>query len=259
MRAHVSTWMLASALGVRLLAQAPDQPAFEAASVKANHSGDLRTDFRSQPNGRLAVRNATVKYLVLQAYGLQDIQLAAAPDWLAQEHFDITAAAPGGANASQTMVRLQTLLQDRFHLAAHFEVQDMPAYALVAPNGAAEGKLKPRADADCAALPEPGKSPLCESSTSPGGVLGRGMTMAALANSLSRWTGQPVIDKTEVAGRFDFQLLWTPDNPTAGIAPNPNRPALVTAIQEQLGLKLQAIRAPISVLVIDHVERPNED
>lgn len=265
-----STLLLAGAL-----IAAAQTPTFEAASVKPNNSGDPTIMLRPfQAGGRADFTNIPLNILLQRAYGVQNFQISGGPGWIASDRFDIVAKTPANTSVDQLTAMLRALLEDRFKLALHRETRELPIYALVVPR--ADGKLKmQRSEADCAAMmtrpgppigpPAPNERPVCGmNSTRPGQILAGGLTMADLARRLSQILGRVVEDHTMLTGGFDFDLEWTPDQPPPLLGPqapgyDPNGPSLFVAVQEQLGLKLEARKGPVDVLVIDHVEKPEEN
>jgi uncharacterized protein (TIGR03435 family) len=233
-------------------------PEFEVATIKLvkepnpNNMHD-RTDGR-----RYTVRNSTLRDLIMNSYELDPHQIVGGPTWVATDEYDIDAVAADGAQASdQWNVMLQKLLADRFKLTFHREQREMSVYALVV--GKAGPKLK-AADpneqhgSSCAGFG------VCTFRNEPIELFARWLQFAVL--------DKPVQDTTKIAGTFDFSLKWTPDesqfiNSGIHVPPptdNPNAPpGLFTAIQEQLGLKLEPQKIPSEVFVIDHVERPSEN
>jgi uncharacterized protein (TIGR03435 family) len=262
---------------IPVLAQSGPQPSFEAASIKVNKSGEAGGRFGGRP-GQIVVTNYTLRDIIRNAYGLQRYQIVGGPDWQAQDRFDITARAPEGSTQPQMLAMVQTLLADRFKLRVHRETRDLPVYALVLARS--DRRLGPKmqpASVDCAALaaarsrgenppiPQPiGERPVCGAQANPGRLMAGGYAIPDFARNLSGFAGRPIIDRTGLSGTYDFELLWTPDEPppTGVTLPgwyDPNGPSLVTAVQEQLGLKLDATTGPVDVLVIDGAERPMAD
>jgi uncharacterized protein (TIGR03435 family) len=263
-------------------------PAFEVASVKPNKSGDGGVRLGIQPGGRLTATNVPLRLLIRNAYQIQDFQLVGAPDWIAAERFDVVAKADGdvpppqpGGPPSALQLMMRTLLAERFKLAVHHETRELPVYALVVARS--DGKLGSQLQAsttDCAAimaaargrggppaLSPPGRPP-CGISLAPGRLGGGGFPLSQLATTLSQFVQRMVVDRTGLAGNFDFELTWTPDQFPQGPPPpdapplppiDPNGPSIYTAVQEQLGLKLDSRRDAVDVLVVDRVERPTED
>ncbi len=162
---------------------------------------------------------------------------------------------------------LRALLADRFKLIAHREPREMPFYALVVSRrDGGFGPSMKRADVDCA-TPEGQKQ--CGLRLMPGDMTANSASMTQLANALAAFVGRIVFDRTELPGNFDFTLKWTPDQIPAGLERkaaamnlppiDPNGPSIFTALQEQLGLKLDAVKGPINVLVVDRAELPKEN
>jgi uncharacterized protein (TIGR03435 family) len=275
-----------------LRAQTPsgtvDKPKFEVASVRENTADDGKIMIGIQPGGRFNAVNVPLWDLIRQAYGLQRSQIIDAPDWTETARFDIIAKAEGdiprmtpGAPAGALNFMLQDLLEERFKLRAHRETREMPIYALTAarPDRKLGAGLR-ASTADCAAMrgrggrgmaagPQlQGERPACGMRMAPNQILAGGVSMAQLSQVLSQLSQRSVVDRTGLEGNFDIDLTFTPERLPQGAPPpgapplpaiDPNGPSLFTAVQEQLGLKLESDRAPVEVLVIDHVERPTPD
>ena len=257
---------------------------FEVASVKANTSGDGPNRLQLQPGGRITAENIMLRNLIRFAFQVQDFQLIGGPDWIDKERFDIVAKAehdivpgpPGTVGPGQLMLR--SLLADRFKLAVHQEKRELPVYALVLARS--DGRLGPqlqRSTVDCMAImnaargrsgppPMVNGRPQCGMRVSPGAMIGGGFPLSQLITTLSQFAQRTIVDRTGLTGDFDLELHWTPEQlPTLPpdvkpLAPvDPNGPSLFTAIQEQLGLKLESTKDSVDVLVIDKVERPSPD
>jgi uncharacterized protein (TIGR03435 family) len=247
---------------------------FEVASIKQNRSGEQRASFSGQPGGRIVVVNNTLRNIVRNTWNLQNYQIVGGPDWFDTDRWDITAKAPEGTvtESRQMLPMMRTLLADRFKLVVHNETRQLSVYALVLAR--ADGKLGPqmrKSDLNCAAIaaavgrgepapPRPSDRPFCGTRTSAGTVVTSGVALPDFARNLSNATGRFVVDKTGLTGPFDLELKFTPDplGPTT-TDPATDVPSLFAAIQEQLGLKLEAQRAPVDVLVIDSAQRPKEN
>ena len=239
-------------------------PAFEVASVKPNTSGGFNSSTGGNASSFTAV-NAPLRLLIVFAYRMRDFQVSA-PSWTESERFDIAARVAEGGPGDNRM-RLQTLLAERFKLVVRRETREQPVYALVLARS--DGRLGPRmkpstVDCKAAALAAGGRSP-CGMNTSVGTAAGKitavGQTVAALADALASFgLSRMVIDRTALTPAFDFELAWAPDttNPSAGAATG-DAPSLFTAIQEQLGLRLESQRGPVDFLIVDRVERPTPD
>lgn len=275
--------------------QAADNPAFEAASIKPNKTGDGRISLFFQPGGRFMATGVTLRMLVGAAYGeaqpLPDFRLIGGPNWIGSDRFDIIAKAegdpqPGPQGPPPVMfMMLRTLLKERFQLAVHNESRELAIYALVTARGDKKlGAQMNPATVDCAALrgargngpPSPppltftGRPP-CGIRIAPGNMAGGSVSMTQLTTVFSRLVSRTVVDRTGISGNFDVDLQWTPDvtpqGPGTGLPPgapplppiDPNGPSIFTAVQEQLGLKLESTKGPVDVVVIDRAEQPTED
>jgi uncharacterized protein (TIGR03435 family) len=238
-----------------LQAQSGERLKFDVVSVKPNKSGEAALSFDIQPSGRLVAVNMPLKQFIRAAYTLQLYQIAAVPGWVDSERFDITAVSfsnlatptvwtPGQFAPVQLM--MQSILADRFKMTAHMERRDVPTYSLVL-RSRESSKLVPGAGA-C--------PPDCGMKITAGSLSAHNVPLAQFAELLSQQTGRLVTDATGLKGGFDFEIHWTPDAVQQGGA---DAPSLFTALQEQLGLKLEAARGPVDVLVVDHVEHPTEN
>jgi uncharacterized protein (TIGR03435 family) len=222
---------------------------FDVATVRVTGpSSDGHTHINYPPGDRFSATNITLLALMEWAYSMPERQILDGPPWLGSTRFDIQAKADTGdqtkgltSEQDRDLKRrmVQGLLADRFHLRVHQETRTLPAYDLVLAKGGS--KLQP-------ALSN-GKS----IGTGRSHFNGEGLTMTLIAEELSRISGRVVIDKTNLIGRYDLKLQWTPDD--APVTDN-SAPSLFTAIQEQLGLKLESAKEGASVLVIDHVDPP---
>ncbi len=237
--------------------------AFEAAVVKSNHSNARGSSLPPPQHGRFTAVNVPLKEFILEAYQIQELQLSGGPGWISSEGFDITAKAAGDAKRTEVYQMLQTLLRDRFQLAFHRETKDLPVYTItVAKNGP---RMKKNSGEECGES-VPGHPCGGFNVQQRRHVWGERVSIAQLANVLSTLAGRAVLDKTALKGTFDIDLEWTPDEgQRAGLdirnAPpqDNNRPSLFTAMEEQLGLKLDSQRGAVEVLVIDRVERPSDN
>jgi bla regulator protein blaR1 len=271
------------------LTRASSKASFEASTVKTNRTGGMRVMMRMAPGGIWDASNVTLESMIRLAYRLQEFQLTGGPAWIYTDRFDIQAQSAQGVAPGQFGERMQSLLTERFNLKLHRETRELPIYALMfaASDGSPGPDLTP-ATVDCVAfardravtaargraptlLPQqPGERPTCGTVTGPGRLAGGGVTMEQLASSLSQYTGRMVLDRTGVNGSFDYELRFAYDpalrgrGPGGGLPRPPERasPAeaegvsIFAAVQEQLGLKLDAQRAPVDVMVIDSVHQP---
>jgi bla regulator protein blaR1 len=255
---------------------------FEVASVRANGSGELGMRLMGARGRTYTATNVAIRYVVAAAYQVPVTRVLGGPAWIGAagvdmrftggERFDISATLPEGAAVNQVPAMLRALLADRFKLTARREMREAPMYALVLARG--DGRTGPRlrkASLDCEAAeaageaippPKPGERGLCDSEIG-GEIVGRGRRLGALARMLSLFAGREVVDRTGLTGGFDFDLRFAElDTPTDGRGGGPGVDGgggIFVALQEQLGLRLESIRAPLEFVVIDSVERPTEN
>jgi uncharacterized protein (TIGR03435 family) len=238
-------------------AQDGAEPAFEVASVKPNKTGLRGGQLNTDP-GRLTITNVSLRTCIKAAFGLQNYQLSGGTASIEDELYDIDAKAGGSVGDDQLMLMLRRLLADRFKLKFHRESKEMQGYALVvAKNGPKLHEVEPA-----------GKG---WSRNRVGGIDGQEVSLARLAEILAGRLGHPVVERTGIKGVFDLKLSWAPDSATVGNtaenkeAPavdsmsDPSGPSIFSALQEQLGLRLEARKVPAEIIVIDHLERPSEN
>jgi len=231
--------------------RAQQQPEFEVASVKPNRSGEIGSNFNRRAGGGIEAINVSLKDLILFAYDIREQQLAGGPAWLDKVRYDVVAKPkendnPAGARRSfeedfrQIRLKMRSLLADRFQLAVHNETRSLPIYALVVAKG----------------------GPHLTASTSQwltihnqkGRVECKKVTMKEFAeNSLTHRMGRTVVDRTGLAGEYDFDFRYAEDQ----VAPSPDSdlPDFLTALQQHLGLRLQPQQGPVDVIVIDRAEK----
>lgn len=204
------------------------------------------------PGGGLRITGATLKNLISIAYNVREFQISGGPQWVEKERFDIDARAAASdgaspADAARLRERIRSLLADRFQLAQHSEIREQPVYSLVV----AKSGSKLQDSKETRSLIR-----LMGRGTLKGQSVGVGM----LALNLSNQLGRRVIDKTGLDGKYDFELKWTTDPSAAPLAPgDPDGPSIFTALQEQLGLRLEADKGAVEILVIDKAERPSNN
>jgi uncharacterized protein (TIGR03435 family) len=258
------------------------KPEFEAASVKAATPlgpAGMRSDRKGGPGtsdpGLYTCRNCPLSWVVYEAYDLKAWEFQG-PDWLSERRFDFEAKLPADATKPVFREMLQRLLEDRFRLAVHREKKEMQVYELtVAKNGPKFRQPAPEGNTGAADGPGPIRR---DAEGFP--ILGPNMTMAIVpgharlradhrsmswfADQLSNQLGGPVTDATGLKENYDFIVSWAFGEDTAAVVPGeapgaprpePFRPALVQAVQSQLGLRLDRKKAPVEVLVVDHIEK----
>jgi len=245
----VALFAVAPAIRAQTPAQSDAEPLkFEVASVKPSRADD-RAPESNTLSGSLNW-NSSLKSLIMNAYKLQDYQLVGDPKWVGSEYYRIVAKPPVGpipadqkTRMDQTSERLRSLLIERFQLSAHHETRNLQEYFLVVAKGGPQLKEVVRGDQTFSLRTPAGKI-----------VTKGGAAIGLLVRLLSLRLGCPVIDKTGLSPDqlYDIQLNYAPDE-----SPSDTVPPLFTALQEQLGLKLEAGKGPVDVLVIDHVERPS--
>ena len=235
--------------------------------------------------------------LIGTAYGIEPIQLVGAPEWATSERFGIEARTDGNATSEQVRLMLRTLLAERFKLSTHSETRTLQVLALTAKKQGELGSRLRRSGTECEPITPPPGVPMppppppgppggirpilpkdtdlrrgCGAMSIPGWLSARKVTIEQLTRTLSVFTRRPVIDRSGLEGEYDLDLSFTPDFDAVGPpppggaplqpvlpAPAADGPGLFTALQEQLGLKLESQRAPVDVLVIDRLERPSEN
>jgi uncharacterized protein (TIGR03435 family) len=234
---------------------------FEVATIKPTSPDERARFMRMQATHQFVARGYSVRFLISAAYNLPPRAVSGGPDWIDAERYDILAATPGEGRPTldQQMAMVRTLLSERFKFAFHTEPKEFPVYLLTVIKSG--HKLKDTATPD--------QEPFLVNTVWPGDRIvlpARNASMPQFASMLQRSVlDRPVLDKTELTGKYDFDLEWTYDDTQFGgnlpaLAPqNSGKPDLYTALQQQLGLKLDSSRAAIDTIVIDHVERPTEN
>jgi uncharacterized protein (TIGR03435 family) len=235
--------------------QSSPQPAprFEVASIKPTRSAETATLIRQNTGGRFVAENITLFNLLQQAYDVYGFQIVGAPDWAERDRFDVQAIAPPDSSRVQQAALLRQLLEDRFMLRTRREMRERDVYALVIAR--ADGQLGPNLRpfvGDCT-----GKESPCRMRNGPNFTDAVGMPFRLLVDQVIGNVNRFVVDKTGLSGRFDFKYEWTSDLAAANAIGD--RVSFVTALQEQLGLRLVNDRAQVEVLAIDSVARPSPD
>ena len=261
-------------------------PAFDVVSVKRyqpDASGRVDDAISIFPGGRLSAPGATLQGLITTAYGLLDIQVVDSGRMLGSERYQVDGRTNPDVSMADARAMLRTLLTERFALVTHRETRELPVYVMTIDRKPGP-QLRPSGP-ECAMPKGPGGAPppppppggpsvgrvlslngyasrcgsLFFNSTNGGHWSLREMTIARFTERLVGFVGRPVLDRTGLTGTFDIDVTYTPDNPVVDTSNAPNAPSLITALREQLGLRLESMRAPVEVLVIDRVEQPTEN
>ena len=242
--------MILTSLAVALLAQ---RSAFEVASIRPTGPDERCGIIEPLPGGGLRVCGLALKTVVTWAYDVQDYQIVGGPSWIEKDAWDILAKPPAdiaqsapaeyekmtapqqAAYSKLVRSRLQLLLAERFHLQLRHEMREQTAYALMPAKGG------PKMKESAGGMIHRGR----------GEIVSRGANMESLARFLAVDLRRPVANETNLAGIYEFTPQWTPDN-----TPDASGPSIFTAIEEQLGLRLEARKAPVETLVIEKADRP---
>jgi uncharacterized protein (TIGR03435 family) len=241
--------------------------AFDAVSVKPDDGSSPGWSIGLQP-GRFVADNISLRTMIVTAYSIQPNQLIGDPSWVNNDRWDVVATMPAGlpppplgsGPSGNTMLALRTMLADRFGLQMHREAREIDVYDLVfaRPDRRLGPEVKPAAE-NCA--PDSVNRSFCGvRNLGPGRIAITGMPMSFFAGSLTGRVGRHVVDKTGLTSLWDFTLTFAPERPIGSATPvEPALPTLFAALQEQLGLKLEAARGPVEILVVDKVSRPTAD
>jgi uncharacterized protein (TIGR03435 family) len=220
---------------------------FEVAVIRPTAAdSNAGTSFNVFDGGRIRISNEPVKLLIRTAFQLQNAQIAGGPGWVETDRYDIEAKTgrPEKPVPGTLGPYLQDMLAERFHLKSHRETRELTVWALVVAKGGP--RVKPKQEGEAGGMNSSGKeiSRLVATATS----------MQMLAGYVGNRLGAIVQDKTGLTDAYDFTLEWTPDKSQDTAAPS-----MVTALREQLGLRLEQQKSPVEVLVIDAIERPSEN
>jgi bla regulator protein blaR1 len=249
---------------------------FEVASIKPSGPNAQGRIIQFMPGGGLRMTNQTLKSMITFAYDVQDFQVTGGPGWINSEHYDLMAKPESSLDAGDAPInagkmtdeqfktaqervraRLQPLLAERFQLAIHREGREQTVYELVVAKSGP--KLKESKGGEGRRI-----------GMTRGKLTSVGEPLQFLAQVLSQLLGRPVLDKSGLRGDFDYELTWTPDpgqfigppgpaGQDASTPPDPNGPSIFTAIQEQLGLRLESTKGPVEMIVIDRAEKASEN
>ena len=254
-------------------------PPFDVVSIKPDKSDSGMVRIMTKPDGYSAT-NVSLKMIIQGAYGIREDLISGVPGWGDSERYDIDAKVAGPdvevlkkLSPEQRRLMLQSILQDRFKLKAHTETKQLPVFELFVAKGGP--KLKEATPGDTYTNGIKGPDGVARGGmmrVGRGQATGQALPMTSVVNMLSQQLHRTVIDKTGLTGKYDLELTWTPEEgegmghpPPAGDAQradpssDSSGPSIFTAVQEQLGLKLQSAKGPVETLVIDNVEKPSEN
>jgi len=256
-------------------AQVPKDPAFDVVAVKPAADPTAGSFSMVEPGGRYTGQNMSLRLMIKTAYGVHDSQIVGGPSWIDSDHWDIKAKAEGYTDSSKfrdvARLMVRPLLADRFKIALHHEMREIPVYALVV---AKPGEFGPnlRRDENCDPeskdiiqpapdSPEPAEPMACGADGfKPAHLWARGMTLTYMLIALGRTTiDRVVVDHTGLTGKFDWEVQWIPEALSINAPQRSDGPSIFQAFRDQLGLKLEPTRDRVDVLVIDHVQRPTPD
>ena len=266
--------VLIGSMALAAIAANAQSPTFEVASIRRNMTGSGGGGLaRSQPGGRFIATGVTLRRLVMGAY--DDAQVIGGPNWMDTDRFDINARAEGDPPPATIVRMVRSLMADRFKLVVHTETREMPVYLLN--TARTDRRLGPKlreSDAKCAQearnyVPrlEPGPPPCGDFRLGARTLTARGMTMSRLAGLLKDRVGRPVVERTGLDAAYDIELEWSSDLGLQQAPPGsagadgvtPDGLSLFTALQEQLGLRLEASRGPVDIIVVDSAEPPTSN
>ncbi len=233
--------MIRTAIGTVALAGFLLAQGFEVAAIHVNRDPSADPNVNSLPGGRLAVTSQDLRDLLKFAFDLKDFQLIGAPAWADGDRYDIDAKT--GVDSGQNLRELvRLLLEERFALKYHSETREMTIYS-----------LKPLKDGVKMIRRDEGAGTMAR--TSCGHMTGKRVASDVMAKMLSRYLGREVRDDSGLPGKYDFELSWTPE--TGPCSETSSAPSIFTAIQQQMGLRLESTRGPVAVVVIDRLEKPS--
>ena len=268
-----SALLVIALLAVSVIAQQPAAttaqpalPVYDAVSIHPHNASDNRVDLSFHPDSFTAI-NITLKELLSYAYQIREDLISGLPAWADSAHFDISARVSDPDHSvldkltrDQMKAMIRPILFDRFQLKVHTEIKTLPVYDLVLAKGGPKLQKSPPPPDDPDHPTPPGKHRKTSWRFNNGDLTVTAITMSDFAVTLADQLHHTVIDKTGLTDAYDFNLKWTPDEDADKAADNgaaDRPPDIFTALQEQLGLKLEAAKGPVTTLVVDHAEQPS--
>ncbi len=246
--------LLAQAAPEQVAAQKAEQPAFDVSTIKPNKSGSTRSSSLITDYGTYTGENIDLKSLLSLSFGVRPDLIFGLPSWAESTRFDVSAKVVDSEvkdlttlTRQQRRAMMQALVTDRFQLKSHMETRTLPVYELMIAKGGVKFKESTATG---------GRSGISTRNTE---LTAINSAIANFTNTLSDYLHRAVIDKTGLTGKYDFALKWArDDSQNADVAADAG-PSLFTAVQEQLGLRLQSAQGPVQVLVVDQIEQPSEN
>jgi uncharacterized protein (TIGR03435 family) len=247
--------------------QAPAAAEYEVVSIKPSKPDTQGGGIQTLPDGTFVMRNHPIRSIVLAASPVPVREVEGLPDWVTREPYDIMAKPPAGSTRSQQGEMLRRMLEDRMQVKGHVEERERTILALIVArsDGRLGPQLKPSA-LDCSKRPDPTAVPTpptgppegrCGGLFGPGQIVSGGITLDTFAASISGLAGGQVINRTGLAGFYALTLRFAVPQRLGGQQSVDDAPELATALQDQLGLKLQAEKAKVPIFVVDHIARPS--
>ena len=270
--------LIVAAVVTTAAAQSPSLPAFEVLSVKRNNAVGMGKMSGASLPGQFRIVNIPLHSILREAFGVREEALVGSPTWARDERFDLVGIFPADVITERDGYRrmLEKALVERFGLTSHRETRALPIYRLIMARSDRRlgpdlkpstvdcaqwlAEKRPRAGAGTPSRVAPGgRRPACDSLPTRQFIAAGSQPMSVLARSLESLTGRFVVDETGLAGNFDYDLEFTRTLETGSIPTRDGKPSIFTALQEQLGLKLESDRRPLPVVVIDAISRPTPD
>lgn len=249
------------AIAVSAVTCLAQSPVFDVVSIKPNNTVPNIVETPPLKGGRLNFSHASLRDMVRIAYNVRTLQIAGGPQWMATDRYDVNATTTElSVSEDRYRFMLQNMLQDRFHVSAHRETRQTEIYGLVT---AKNGPKLSQGACDANAAPGPNSVRCGSANIGPNQMIAKSITTATLANLLTNMVGRPVADKTGLSGTWDIHLDFSCESTTFTCAPAANADtataSIYTALQDQLGLRLESQKGPMEFLVVDHAEKPSEN
>ena len=241
--------------GTVLEAQAPPAAEFEVVSIRRSPVDAQSGGLRNLPDGTFVMRNQPLRSIIGAASPVPPSEIEGFPDWVVRDRYDITAKPPAGSTRQQRRVMMRRMIEDRFKLKGHVEDRERPTFALVLARS--DGRLGPQLKPSAVDCTKPNAG--CGGAFGAGSIVSDALRLDDVVPFFSNEAGRTVINRTGLEGFYALTLRWSPQQPPTANSPATDNPEFFTAIQEQLGLKLQPEEAQLPVFIVDSIERPSEN